>query len=94
MVDRADVDVDAGQVGTVDDGGQLRDVHIGAVGDRRVTFDWWPSDQPSLGSTVELTLEPRHTGVVLHVVETFPRRSALSASAALRWSGCFALARV
>jgi hypothetical protein len=94
MVERQDLEVMPGAVGTVEDGEQRRDVHVGEVAEGRVSFDWWPSDEPSHGSTVELTLERRELGVVLHIVETFPRRSTLSASAALRWSRLRVLAVV
>jgi hypothetical protein len=87
MVDDADVDVVDGAIGTVGDGDERRDVHIGEVSrrDQRVTFDWWPSDDPQRASTVELQLVTIGGAVVLQIAETFPRRSTLTASAALRW---------
>jgi hypothetical protein len=87
MVDRADVDVAPGAIGTVEEGDTRRDVHVGEVSpaDQRVTFDWWPSDDPQRASTVELRVVTDAGRVVLHVVETFPRRSTLTASAAVRW---------
>ena len=37
--------------------------------DHHITFDWWPEDRPDQQSTVDITLEPLHSGTRVRVVE-------------------------
>lgn len=73
LVDESDIDVTPDGEGAVRDAGVDRGVRIDEVIDgERVRFDWWPTDRPDSGSTVELVVAPRQGGAVLHIVETFP----------------------
>ena len=76
MVDDADVSVTPGGGGSVVDDGVAVDVRIERLGDRDLTFTWWPHDSPEQASTVELVVLPAVDGSRLRVTET-----CLSASA-------------
>ena len=95
MVDGADIEVDAGEHGTVVDGGESRDVRIDRVEpDRRVAFTWWPHARPDQSSTVELVVIPSPTGSRLHVTETYARARAASNTLAWDVRAILLLARV
>src|SRR5690606_31954126 len=87
LVDESDVDVTAGETGTVVDGGEERAVDVGAVtAGRSVRFTWWPTDDPGLASSVELTVVETNERAVLRVVEVFPPVAAPAAArAAVAW---------
>jgi uncharacterized protein YndB with AHSA1/START domain len=83
MVDAATVEVEPGATGVVTEGNEERAVRIDRVDDgRRISFAWWPVAQPDLASAVDLVILPARHGTVLEIVETFPTRSTLQASAA------------
>jgi uncharacterized protein YndB with AHSA1/START domain len=83
MVDTASIEVEPGAIGVVTDGDEERVVRIDRVDDgQRISFAWWPQTQPDRASAVDLVILPAPHGSVLEIVETFPTRSTLSASAA------------
>lgn len=89
LVDDADVDVEPGGGGAVEDGGVVRQVRVDEVVDgERATFRWWPHDDPGSMSSVEFVVAPSTDGGArLRVVERLgvtpdPRRAR---AAALAW---------
>jgi uncharacterized protein YndB with AHSA1/START domain len=85
LVDEAEITVETGATGVVRDDGQEREVHIETVVDgERVSFLWWPADQPADASAVELVVVEAPETTVLHITETFPPRM-LASAAAFRW---------
>lgn len=63
--------------------GRERRGRIGAVDEReRLTYTWWPEDDPLTATNVAITLEPCEIGTRVTVVETNPSASA-SASLSL-----------
>jgi uncharacterized protein YndB with AHSA1/START domain len=88
MADASDVEVVPGGEGEVVDDGERRRVHIDdVVPGRRVSYRWWPTDQPAAVSTVELVIVPRPVGSTLRISETL-RANALAPAVALelRWA--------
>jgi uncharacterized protein YndB with AHSA1/START domain len=83
MVDTASIEIGPGAIGVVTDGDDERVVRIDRVDEgQRISFAWWPVDQPDRASAVDLVIRPAPHGSVLEIVETFPASSTLSASAA------------
>src|SRR5262245_61486348 len=82
MVDESAVDVTPGGAGTVVDDGVERAVRIDRLGERDLTFTWWPQDRPELVSAVELVVLPAAGGSRLHVTETYLSARASVAPAA------------
>jgi uncharacterized protein YndB with AHSA1/START domain len=87
LVDDADVAVEIGATGVVQDDGEARVVHIDEVVDgERVRFEWWPAERPGDASAVELVVVPAPAGAVLHVAEVFPpQRTVRASAAAMAW---------
>ena len=82
MVDEASIDVSPGETGEVIDAGERREVRVGRVeSGESIAFEWWPAQRRDLASVVELTVVPARSGAVLEIVESFPSRGAISASA-------------
>ena len=82
MVDESEVAVTPGGGGTVVDEGVEREVRVDRLGDRELTFTWWPRDRPEQASTVELVVMPAVGGSRLLVTETYLSASTLAAPAA------------
>ena len=82
MVDEAAVDVRPDGEGVVVDGGAERGVRITSMGDRHLSFTWWPSGEEQLASTVELVRAPAPVGSALHITERFPAAAMASTASA------------
>lgn len=85
LVESADIAVEPAATGrVVDDDGTRRSVRIDQVVEtERVTFDWWPDDQPERMSSVELVIAPRIGGSVLQVTETFHQELPVASASQL-----------
>jgi uncharacterized protein YndB with AHSA1/START domain len=89
MTDTSDVEVAPGGGGEIVDDGERRRVCVDdVVPGRRVSYRWWPADEPATVSTVELLIVPRPAGSTLRITETLRASASASASVALdlRWA--------
>jgi uncharacterized protein YndB with AHSA1/START domain len=85
LADDSDVVVEPGGEGDIVEAGERRHVRVDEVEQgRRVRYAWWPIDEPSSVSTVELVIVPRPAGSLLRIRETMQASSA-SASMAFGW---------
>lgn len=70
--DMITLDLAPGAVGSINDGGVLRHVHVDAVRPgRELAFTWWPADDPTTASQVILRVDARpDDSAALHITET------------------------
>jgi hypothetical protein len=87
MVDGAEIAVQPGSTGTVDDQGRRRTVVVDDVSDGRVAFTWWPEGDADRTSRVELVVLPTATGSILRITERFATSASAStvATAGIAW---------
>ncbi len=87
MVDGADIAVEPGATGTVDDQGRRRTVVVDDVTDRRVAFTWWPEGDADRTSMVELVVVPATRGSILRITERFAASASASTvgTAGIAW---------